>query len=69
MKKDSENKEKISFLDTLVNYAVIIRADVETIDQIKRDFAQNPGVEVVYQRYSFNKLFIKEDGEDDGKQH
>jgi hypothetical protein len=57
-----EEKDK-SFLKTIVNFAVVIRADLATINKIKRELASNPDVEVVYQKFSFNKLFIKEDGE------
>ena len=59
-----EEKEKY-FLETIVNYAIVIRADLETINEVKQDFAQNPCIDVVYQKYSFNKLYIREDGEDD----
>jgi len=37
-------------LDVIVNYGLIIRA-------------RNPNVDVVYQRYSFSKLYIKEEGD------
>jgi hypothetical protein len=54
-----------SFLDTIVNYAVVIRADLESINELKQVLAQNPCVDVVYQKYSFNKLIIREVGESD----
>jgi hypothetical protein len=62
--KDKNN----DFLNTIVNFAIVIRADLETINDIKQDFAQNPCIDIVYQKYSFNRLYIREDGEDDDKQ-
>jgi hypothetical protein len=59
------NEDENSFLDTIVNYAVVIRADLESINELKQELAQNPCVDVVYQKYSFNKLIIKEIGEPD----
>ena len=58
---------KKEFLETIVNFAVVIRADIETINEIKQDFARNPCIDVVYQKYSFNRLYITEDGETDDK--
>ena len=57
-----EEKDK-SFLETIVNFAVVIRADLATINKIKRELASNPDVEVVYQKFSFSRLYIKEDDE------
>ena len=54
-----------SFLDTIVNYAIVIRADLESINELKQVLAQIPCVDVVYQKYSFNKLVIREVGESD----
>jgi len=65
MNKINDIFEDKSFLETIVNYAIVIRADLESINQVKQDFAQNPCIDVVYQKYSFNKLYIREDGEDD----
>ncbi len=56
---------KDSFLETLVNYGLIIRGDLEAIEEIKIYLAHHPGVDVIYQRYSFNKLYIKDDGDSD----
>jgi len=68
MKEINERDEENSFLETIVNYAIVIRADLDTINEIKQDFAHNPCIDVVYQKYSFNKLYIREDGEaDDGQ--
>ena len=60
----NEEKEKC-FLETIVIYAIVIRANLETINQVKQAFAQNPCIDVVYQKYSFHKLYIREDGKDD----
>jgi hypothetical protein len=60
-------EEMNSFLDTIVNYAVVIRADLKSINELKQVLAQNPCINVVYQKYSFNKLIIREIGETDDK--
>ncbi|EMR75578.1 hypothetical protein MBGDF03_00124 [Thermoplasmatales archaeon SCGC AB-540-F20] len=60
--KQIEGDEK-SFLDTIVNFAIVIRADLATINEIKQDLAHNPNVDVVYQKFSFDKLYIREDGD------
>lgn len=63
------NKEgKNTFLDTIANYALVIRADLDTIDEIKKEINHYPSVEIVYQKYSFDKLYIKEDGDADDSQ-
>lgn len=62
------NKGKNSFLDTIVNYALVIRTDLDTINRIKEEILCFPNVEIVYQRYSFNKLIIREDGDADDRQ-
>lgn len=54
------NKEQ-NFLDAIVNYAVVIRADIETVQKVKRCIESCSDVDVVYQRYSFNKLMVEED--------
>ena len=67
MKEINEESRMNSFLDTIVNYAVVIRADLEIINEIKQGFAHNPCIDVVYQKYSFNKLYIKEGGDTDDR--
>lgn len=64
----NEENEGDSFLETIVNFAIVIRADLETINQIKQDLSKNQSVDVVYQKYSFNKLIIREDGDSDASQ-
>ena len=58
---------KNEFLETIVNFAIVIRADIETINEIKKEFARNPCIEVVYQKYSFNKLYVREGSDTDDK--
>lgn len=62
-------KEEIedSFLNTVANYALIIRTDLTTITEIKKHILLFPNVEVIYQKYSLKKLMITEDGNDDNK--
>ena len=60
-------EEMNSFLETIVNYAIVVRADLKSINELKQELAHNPCVDVVYQKYSFNKLIIKEVGETDDK--
>ena len=54
-----------TFLKTKVNYALVIRADVETVSEIKNYIGCFEDIELIYQRYSFNKLFITEEGDTD----
>jgi hypothetical protein len=56
------------FLTTIVNYAIVVRADIESVNEIKQFLAQNSCIDVVYQKYSFNKLYIMEDGQDYDRQ-
>lgn len=65
MKKINKENERDSFLETIVNFAIVIRTDVEKIEELKKELAQNSCIDIVYQKYSFNKLYIQEDGETD----
>ena len=56
-----KNEEKNSFLDTIVNYAVVIKTNVDTVQEIKEYISYLPNVEVVYQKYSFSKLIVTEE--------
>lgn len=58
-------KEKNEFLDTIVNFAVVLRADIKTITELKLYLARNQCINVIYQKYSFQRLLIQEDGEED----
>jgi len=62
------NKEETSFLDTIVNYAMVVRTDLGTIQKIKKDILQLYGVNVVYQKMSIGMLFIKEEGDTNDEQ-
>jgi len=65
MEEIKEKYKKDSFLKSLVNYGIIIRADFETIEEIKMYLDHYTDIDVIYQRYSFNKLYIKDDGDSD----
>ncbi|RLF45812.1 MAG: hypothetical protein DRN17_01765 [Thermoplasmata archaeon] len=62
------NKEESSFLDTIVNYAMVVRTDLGTIQKIKKDILQLYGVNVVYQKMSIGMLFIKEESDTNDEQ-
>jgi len=64
MNEENEN----SFLETIVNYALVIRTDLDTISEIKKQIRLFPNVEVIYQKYSFKRLVIKEEGDSDDSQ-
>jgi uncharacterized protein (UPF0332 family) len=51
------------FLSTKVNYAIVLRADLETLQCLKVQIAQCPTVDVIYQKVSGNKLRIVEANE------
>ena len=59
------NENEKNFLSTIVNYAVVIRTDFETISQIKKEMQRYDNVEIVYQKYSLFRLMIREEGEKD----
>ena len=61
-------EKKNEFEDTIVNFAVVIRADISSINDLKCFLAQNECIDVIYQKYSFNRLFIREDGDADDRQ-
>jgi len=54
-----------SFLETIVNYALVIRADLDTIAEIKKQIKEYPAVETIYQKYSLKKLIINEETDED----
>ena len=49
-----------NFMDTIFSFAVVIRADVGQIQALKQ-YLQDHGITVCYQKTSTNKLFIKAD--------
>ena len=56
MKKMKEQ----DFLKTRLNFAVVLRCDIEEIQRIKTYLSQLQ-IEVIYQKISGGKLLIKED--------
>ena len=62
-------KNENSFMETIVNYALVIRTDLDTISEIKKQIRLYPNVEIIYQKYSFKHLVIKEEeGDSDDRQ-
>jgi len=62
------SEKEINFLETKVNCAIVFRADIETVRQVKKTLLGFPDVQMVYQRYSFNQLIVREKGELDDQQ-
>ena len=56
MKNDADK-----FMETIVNWAVVLKADLRTVEEIKQYLSTFPGVFVVYQKTSFNKLKVSEE--------
>ena len=48
------------FLRTILSYGIVIRADLQQIQNIKQ-FLVDQGVVICFQKTSTNKLYIKED--------
>jgi hypothetical protein len=46
------------FLKDLISFGLIVRADYETIKQFKQSIADNPELNIIYQRLSLDKLII-----------
>ncbi len=57
MKKSNEPND---FLKQRANFAVVINCDLDTIERIKRFFADE-NIKVIYQRTSLGRLFIQEE--------
>lgn len=51
------------FLKTILSYGLIVRGNVESIEELKKAVANIDGLKIVYQRVSGSNLFIKEKGE------
>ncbi len=68
MKEIDKENENNCFFDVIVNYGLVIRGNLEVITQIKTIIKRNPSIEVIYQKYSFNRLYIKEGGDIDDAQ-
>lgn len=46
------------FLKTRVCYGLILRADLATIDEVKKLISERPGLEVIYQLMDVGRLWI-----------
>lgn len=51
------------FLKTRVSYGLILRANLETIEELKRIIAERPGIEIIYQLIEAGRLWIIRDNE------
>lgn len=56
----NEINEDNLFWNTIFSFAIVCRADIKQIEGIK-GFLSKQGMQIVYQKTSTNKLFIKED--------
>jgi len=56
-------RQENGFLEDKVFYALVIRDDMDLCKKLKQ-FIVDEGIQVVYQRYSFNPLYITERRED-----
>lgn len=55
------------FYSNQFTLGLVIRASIETIDDIKRYIGEHGDVTIVYTTLSTGKLWIKEGGDSDGK--
>jgi hypothetical protein len=63
--KDARNNEIDSFFENYFSYAIVVRADINKINELKQYLAQN-NFTICFQKLSTEKLWIKEDrGNDD----
>jgi nitrate reductase NapAB chaperone NapD len=46
------------FLKTRINYAVVLRTDLETVEKIKEYLSQLPDVALIFQKADVGKLLI-----------
>lgn len=58
------NSDREDFLKVVVNYGLIIKADLETITRVKEFLANQPGAQVIYQVVNGGRLWIKKEGEE-----
>ena len=52
--------ENDPFFETRFSYAVVVRADIKDINELKRYLGEH-GFVICFQKLSTNKLYIKED--------
>ena len=55
-----ERDEEDRFLENRFSYAVVVRADIDKINELKKYIAKH-GFVICFQKLSTNKLYIKED--------
>jgi len=51
------------FIKTRVSFGLILRADLETIEELKRIIAERPDIEIIYQLVEAGRLWIVRDNE------
>lgn len=54
------NDDMNDFLNTYINYGIVVRGTLEEITKIKEHLASIPDVKLVYQKLSINNLLIQE---------
>jgi len=63
-------KNKDDLLKTVLNWGLVIRTDLGTIDKIKQFLAELPDVELIYQTVDGGRLWIvreKREGKNDDR--
>lgn len=53
-------KDTSDFLGNKFSWGIILRANLNTIEEIKEFIAKQNGISIVFQKLSTEKLFIKE---------
>ena len=53
-----EDIDKEKFLETQLNYGVILRGSFEKIEEVKKALVELDGIELIYQRLSLTPLRI-----------
>jgi len=56
-------RENIDFLTNKFSFGLIIRSNLEAIEDIKKYIAEHENISVIFQKISTNKLWIKEGGD------
>jgi len=57
-KMKKEQKENSDFLRTELTFALVLRSDLETVQEIKKYLSEKEDVEIVYQTTDSGKLYI-----------
>jgi len=58
-----QNNKNHNFLSNRFTFGLVIRADFTTIQAIKKHISGYDDVDVIFQKLSASKLWIKEEGE------